>query len=124
MSRAITLRDLNTDGTLDKAFNPNANNGLNVLALQPDGKILAGGAFTAIGGQPRNWFARLNVDGTADPFNPGSNGLVNSFSIQADGKILVGGEFTSIGGHGHNFIARLDPVTLEADSFDAHPDRI
>lgn len=115
---------LNTDGTLDEAFDPSANNGLNTLALQADGKILVGGTFTSIGGQPRNWFARLNADGTADTINPGCNGLVNALSIQGDGKILVGGQFTSIGGQGRNFIARLDPVTLEADSFNAHPDYI
>ncbi|MBK7392594.1 MAG: delta-60 repeat domain-containing protein [Chloracidobacterium sp.] len=36
---------LNTDGTLDTAFNPNANGGVFAIALQPDGKIVVGGEF-------------------------------------------------------------------------------
>src|SRR5437867_4474729 len=50
---------LNPDGTLDTAFNPNANGVVISTAVQADGKILAGGAFTSIGGQPRNYIARL-----------------------------------------------------------------
>src|SRR4051794_28923165 len=34
---------LNPDGTLDTAFNPNANATVYSIALQPDGKILVGG---------------------------------------------------------------------------------
>src|SRR6266576_1259683 len=45
---------LNPDGTLDTAFNPNANIPVYAIALQSDGKILAGGNFTNIGGQARN----------------------------------------------------------------------
>ena len=37
---------LNPDGTLDTAFNPNANNVVFAIAVQADGKILAGGDFT------------------------------------------------------------------------------
>ena len=52
---------LNPDGTLDTAFNPNANDVVHTIALQADGKILAGGDFTNIGGQTRNYMARLNA---------------------------------------------------------------
>src|SRR2546428_554657 len=56
-------------------FNPGANGIVYSLAIQSDGKILAGGAFTALGGQTRNRIARLNADGTLDTtFNPGANG--------------------------------------------------
>src|SRR5947209_9932965 len=50
---------LNADGTLDTAFNPNASGFVGAMAVQADGKILVGGAFTTIGGQPRNRIARL-----------------------------------------------------------------
>src|SRR5438067_10693784 len=50
---------LNPDGTLDTAFNANANGDVNAIALQADGKILVGGFFTRIGGQTRNRIARL-----------------------------------------------------------------
>ena len=41
---------LNADGSVDASFNPGANSNLNALAVQPDGKILVGGAFTMLGG--------------------------------------------------------------------------
>ena len=37
---------LNPDGTLDTAFNPNANGSVYAIAVQADGKILVGGDFT------------------------------------------------------------------------------
>ena len=47
---------------------------VNSVVVQADGKILVGGGFTSIGGQPRNRVARLNPDGTLDTtFNPGAN---------------------------------------------------
>src|SRR5438552_13991834 len=65
---------LNPDGTLD-AFNPNANNTVNSIAVQADGKILAGGFFTTIGGQTRNNIARLDATiGSADSFEPKAKG--------------------------------------------------
>src|SRR5438876_823003 len=79
---------LNPDGTLD-AFNPNANGTVYAIAVQADGKILAGGLFTSIGGQTRNHIARLNSDGTMeDAFDPNANNRVYSIAVQADGKIL------------------------------------
>ncbi len=113
---------LNTDGTLDMAFNPNANDSVASIVVQADGKILVGGDFTSIGGQTRNHIAKL--DGTtalADSFDPNANGGVSSIAVQADGKILVGGSFNganSIGGQTRNYIARLDAATGLADSFD------
>jgi uncharacterized delta-60 repeat protein len=112
---------LNTDGTLDMAFDPNASGTVLSIAVQADGKILAGGYFTSIGGQPRNRIARLDAaTGAADSFDPNADEFVSSIAVQADGKILVGGRFAganSIGGQPRNFIARLDPITGLADSF-------
>jgi uncharacterized delta-60 repeat protein len=120
---------LNPGGTLDTAFDPNVNSTnstVHSIALQPDGKILVGGVFTSIGGQPRRNIARLNSDGTLDAdFDPNANGTdsaVYSIAIQADGKILVGGYFTTIGGQARNNIARVDAATGSADSFDANSD--
>ena len=118
---------LETDGTVDPTFNPNANGSVYSLAVQPDGKVLAGGAFSgagSIGGQTRNRMARLDsVTGAADSFDPSANGNVDTIVVQADGKILVGGNFfdysgaISIGGANRNGIARLDPATGLADAF-------
>ena len=35
---------------------------MDALAIQPDGKILAGGFFTTLGGQTRNYIGRLTND--------------------------------------------------------------
>ena len=40
---------LNTDGSLDLAFNPDANVAVNAIAIQDDGKLVVGGNFTTIG---------------------------------------------------------------------------
>jgi len=117
---------LNPDGTLDRAFDPNANSEVYSIALQADGKILAGGEFNganSIGGQPRNRIARLDATtGLADSFDPNANNIVNSITVQAGGKILAGGFFSSIGGQPRNYIARLDATTGLADSFNPHAD--
>ena len=70
-----------------------------VLPLQPDGKILVCGGFSTLDGQPRNYLARLNPDGSVDDsYNPGTDLEVSCLSMQADGKLLVGGWFTHVAG--------------------------
>ncbi len=61
---------LNSDGTRDTAFSTalgaGFNNAITPLLVQPDGKILAGGAFTAVNGTTTGALARLNASGTLD----------------------------------------------------------
>ena len=102
---------LNPDGTVDPDFNPNANGQVRALAVQADGKVLAGGSFSSIGGQARNYVARLDaVTGLADAFDPQPNvGTgVDAIAVQTDGKILLGGSFTALGGMLRQRIARLN----------------
>jgi uncharacterized delta-60 repeat protein len=104
---------LNADGTLDNTFNPGtgANDQVQTLALQPDGKVIIGGDFTSYNGTSRNRIARLNADGTLDnTFNPGTgtNSEVYSLALQPDGKVIIGGEFTTYNGTSRNYIARLN----------------
>ena len=110
---------LNSDGTVDTTFNPNASGVVRAIAVQADGKILVGGEFSganSIGGQPRNRIARLDATtGAADSFNPDASGFgisipsVETIVVQGNGRILVGGRFNSIGGQARSHIARLDP---------------
>jgi uncharacterized delta-60 repeat protein/uncharacterized repeat protein (TIGR01451 family) len=116
---------LNPDGTLDVAFDPNANDFVYSIVVQADGKILVAGNFNganSIGGQARNRIARLDaITGLADSFDPNANQSVRQLAVQADGRILASGSFfgpNSIGGQTRNYIARLDPTTGLADSFD------
>ena len=120
---------LNTDGTLDASFDPNASNDVHSITVQADGKILIGGQFVTLapnGGAPvtRNCIARLNPNGTLDPtFNPNANLEVTSIVTQADGKILIAGEFTTLSPNGgaaltRNRIARLNPDGTVDSVFD------
>ena len=91
------------------SFNPNANNAVYATAVQSDGKLLVGGAFTTIGGQGKSHIARLNTDGSVDTtFSADTNGNVYSIVVQTDGQILVGGDFTTILGQARNNVARLN----------------
>jgi uncharacterized delta-60 repeat protein len=90
-------------------FDPGADGNVYALAIQPDGKILVGGAFFNLAGQPRRHLGRLNTDGTLDAtFDPGADSAVYCLGIQEDGDILVGGAFTTVGGTSRNHIARLN----------------
>jgi uncharacterized delta-60 repeat protein len=104
---------LNTGGTIDNTFNIGAgfNDVVDVITLQPDGKILAGGVFTSYSGVTRNGIIRLNTGGTIDnTFNSGDgfNSNVHSITLQPDGKILVGGSFSSYNGVTSSGIIRLN----------------
>ncbi|MDF3029306.1 MAG: hypothetical protein K0S23_3613, partial [Fluviicola sp.] len=112
---------LNSDGSLDLSFDPGtgANNNINTLNLQADGKLIIGGQFSYINGVSRNAIARLNVDGSLDmSFNPGSgvlSGGIWGSAIQPDGNIVIVGGFTSYNGVGRNRVARVlnnCPVTF------------
>lgn len=123
------LLRLNPDGTLDAIFLTRADLGtdqlgaIERLAIQPDGRLLLGGWFNRIGGQPRRGLARLNPDGSLDPTFDAGRGLEGpnsgaeadhlsaprTMALQADGKILVGGAFTRAGGVSRTGIARFNP---------------
>jgi hypothetical protein len=55
---------------VDNHFNPgtgtSSGDGVYSIALQPDGKTVIGGYFTAVNGTKRNRLARLNADGSLD----------------------------------------------------------
>ena len=97
-------------------FDLGANNTVYSLAMQPDGKILAGGQFSRLGGQVRSGMGRINADGTLDAsFNPTNSGTVYALSMQPDGKILAGGGFSKLGGQGRSRLGRLNgDGTLDA----------
>lgn len=91
-------------------FNPDVNGTILAVAVQPDGKILIGGAFTDVNGTARNYIARLNSDGGLDTtFDPGAgtNARVDSLALQPDGKILLGGPFSSINGTTRYYLGRV-----------------
>jgi hypothetical protein len=54
-------------GGLDTSFAPAADDTVLGLAVQSDGKILAGGVFTTLAGQVRLYLGRLSSNGSAVP---------------------------------------------------------
>ena len=60
----LRIGRLHADGSLDTGFNPGAESQVYALAVQPDGKVLAGGGFLALGGgavTPRFHIGRVDV---------------------------------------------------------------
>ncbi|MCB9163610.1 MAG: T9SS type A sorting domain-containing protein [Flavobacteriales bacterium] len=120
---------LNQDGSLDTSFDPGlgADDEIQAIITQSDGKILIGGVFTTYDGIARNGIARVNTDGSLDTsFDPGS-GVgsvpqlfegVEAIALQSDGKILIGGGFNTFNGISRSGVARLDPNGSLDASFD------
>jgi uncharacterized delta-60 repeat protein len=59
------LYRLRSDGALDHTFNGGANGLVHGVAVQSDGKILAGGEFSMLGGAPRSRIGRLTSGSAA-----------------------------------------------------------
>lgn len=97
-------------GSLDITFNAETsfnNNWVASMAVQPDGKMLAGGGGFA--DVSPSFLKRFNADGSTDSdFAPSLNNSVWSVALQDDGKILVGGQFTSTNLQPRNRFARLN----------------
>lgn len=116
----------NIDGTLDTTFDPNADYLVTSIAVQPNGKIIAGGGFTSVapnGGAAavRNHIARFNADGTLDAsFDPNADSNINSIAIQNDGRIIIAGSFTSVTPNAEITYTRHRIARFNADgTFDA-----
>ena len=97
---------INTDGSLDTAFNAGntTNGGVYGLAQQPDGKIIAVGNFLVNNSSGFNTgtssVVRLNSNGSRDDSFPspiyytlGAVPFVEGVAVLPDGKIIIGGQF-------------------------------
>ena len=118
----------NANGSRDTSFNGPDLSGSNVVKVlrQPDGKLLIGGPFSTVNGQPRRHVARLNADGTLDTTlqNTGNAfGSVADLALQADGKIIIAGDFTPISGQtDRRYLARLNADGSYDTTFNPLPD--
>lgn len=98
---------------VDYTFNTvQANNLVYKIMLQPDGKILVGGAFTNYGGTGRNNLVRLNSDGTIDTtFNPNGGGPANAvydMALMPDGRMVIVGNFVNYNSTMCSFVVRIN----------------
>ncbi len=113
---------LNADGTLDASFDPGTGldkNGnlkreeINAIAVQNDGKLLIGGAFTSYNGTASNRLARLEANGALDEafrnnVGAGPTGYVLVIIPQGNGKLVAGGYFTAFNGQNKYSIVGLN----------------
>ena len=90
------LGQLSSTGAPDLAFAPKLQvpGSVAVLARQPDGKLVLGGNFTELNGQPVHRLARLTAAGTPDAAFMVATGVLPSpvtcLALQPDGKVLAG----------------------------------
>ncbi|MBX2945600.1 MAG: T9SS type A sorting domain-containing protein [Cyclobacteriaceae bacterium] len=104
---------LNTDGTLDLSFNPGegSNDGVRLLGLLKDGKIIAAGSFTEFDGHPRKQLVRLTSNGNIDlsfSVDQGFNGYLHDMIVEDDGKIIVSGYFDRFNNISRHGVAKLN----------------
>lgn len=98
---------------LDPSFDPGSgfNERATDMVLQPDGKVIVSGRFTAFDGATRNHIARLNINGTIDAAYATGTGFAgfstNGLALQSDGKVIVSGDYTMYDGIARARIARL-----------------
>jgi len=126
---AARIARLQRDGTYDASFvtGTGFNSWVYTIAVQGDGKVLAGGDFTSYNGVSRNRLVRLNTDGSNDSgFSTGStaNNWIYAITWQPEGRITAAGGFTSFSGTAQNRIVRLSSMcdetialTVKTDAF-------
>lgn len=111
------LTRLQPDGTIDESFDTGTGFNGKVYSsnVQPDGKILVGGNFSAYNGKSAGRFVRINSDGSYDSsFNTvvataSGTGIIYDIGLQSDGKIIIVGTFTKYNNATVNKIARILP---------------
>jgi uncharacterized delta-60 repeat protein len=116
---ATNIARLYPDGSLDTTFTKALISGgqfypgspVFALAVDGQGRVLAGGDFASVGGLVRSNLVRFNRDGSPDrSFNPagGTDAPVEAIAVQADGKVLLAGDFTLVNDCSRGHIARLN----------------
>ena len=115
MGDGVTVRNniarLNSDGTLDTGWDPEADLVVESVALDSSGNAYVGGLFDNIGGLARNHVAKILVagSGSADAtWNPNADGPINASALdEVGGQLYVGGAFANIGGQSRAGLAKL-----------------
>lgn len=121
--KRANISRLNPDGTLDPTFDPGPGTDwdgdrplitryVTKIIVQPDQRILVGGSFGRIAGEPMPGLARLHPDGTLDrsfvPTALPGDGFGRPV-LQPDGKILAWAGYPSQSGGVVPHLVRLAP---------------
>jgi uncharacterized delta-60 repeat protein len=93
---------LNVDGSLDSSFNTGsgADQRVESVLVQADGKIMIGGYFSNVNGTPIYRIARLNADGSLDASLKGRTSQASSVTnmvVQPNGRALTNGSLINNG---------------------------
>lgn len=102
---------LGSDGSFDQSFNAGTamDDGIEVMVIQPDDKIIAGGSFNLVNSMSRHRLARMTLDGSLDTsFAANVDEKVTACLLQPDGKVIIGGDFTNVNNIPRNSLARLN----------------
>lgn len=116
------LARVNGDGTLDASFDPDANDTVDSVVVQADGKLVIGGLFTALhpagaGISDRYYVARLETTGAVDAgYDPNpdvltGNGIV-ALALLPSGKVLIAGSFASLKPNGGTTTVQRNRLAL------------
>lgn len=125
--KSYEILRLTANGSIDNSFNAGtgADDLVNSITVQPNGKILVGGFFTSFSAAARPYLLRLNPTGTIDTtFRVISLaaetklfqvGIWANIVVQADGKILIGGSFETVNGMSINNQQAVGLARLASD---------
>ncbi|MBU1720749.1 MAG: delta-60 repeat domain-containing protein, partial [Bacteroidetes bacterium] len=117
VSCRMNIETPQNQGDMDQTFNVGTGfaqtEWINAVALQGDGKIVAGGWFSSYNGSSIKGLIRFNADGTRDlSFNTGpgvTNGVsIEAITIQPDGKILFGGVVVAFNYQVNPYLTRIN----------------
>jgi hypothetical protein len=104
------------------SWNPDSNGWVLTLAVHGSGndaRVVAGGSFTHIGGQNRQFIAFLYPSsGKADSYNPSPNDWVRALAVDGTGHLWAGGDFTVFGGFSSKHIALVGAGSIWAGNAD------
>lgn len=114
------------DGSRDSSFNPGlgADAIIEVVLVQPDGKILVGGRFITFNEISCPHLVRLNSNGSIDPtfaIGEGFDKNVYAMALQSDQKIVVGGNFLNFNRVGQKRLLRLNTNGSLDNTFESGP---
>jgi len=100
---------LETSGSLDVNFNPNANSDVYAVVVLGDGRIVARGAFTTMNGLSRTGLALLSSSGADGgiSYTAGNAFSTNPLFVLSNRNVLVGGQMSSVNGVSRSFGAQL-----------------
>ena len=120
---ARTVLLLESNGAVARSWSPELLTAgqVRALALQPDGSILVGGAFSRLGGYPASNLARLHPDGTPDTVftrRAAVDEAVNALAWHPVGGVMVGGRFNWQGTTACKHLIRVLPSGELDPAFD------